>query len=96
MTGNIKALLVLVIVMGVMLVVGTIALAVAIAQKLGGADQQPAVTASIAVAPGTQIMNASSDGRRLVLLEMVNGHQQIELRAMDGRLITRYAIATAP
>ncbi len=96
MTGRIKALLVLVILMGFAIVIGTIVLAFAISQKLGGQDTRPLAAASIAVEPGTMVQSASSDGKQLVLLEQANGHQQIELRSLDGRLITRYAVTPQP
>ncbi len=61
-----RALQAAVIVMGVLIVVGTVALAVAIANRLGGRSSPPAVV-SLAEPEGSRIIGIAGAGDRLAV-----------------------------
>ena len=83
-----RALTILVAVMGLMIVVGTVALAVVIVQRLGGAAEAPAIAGSLGQPEGTRIGGiASAEGRVAVWVQRPDGDRVLLLDARTGRVV---------
>ena len=88
-----RALLVAVVVMGVLIIVGTTVLVVAIFERLGGKSPSEAPIA-LQEPAGTKLVNASSDGSTLTLILATASGNQIEVRdAATGQLQRRFVLS---
>jgi hypothetical protein len=84
----VRALTILVAVMGVMIVAGTVALAVAIVQRLGGTAAAPALAGSLGQPEGSRIGGiASAEGRVAVWVQRPDGDRVVLLDGRSGRVV---------
>ncbi|MCS6931252.1 MAG: DUF6476 family protein [Acetobacteraceae bacterium] len=83
-----RALTILVAVMGVMIVAGTVALAVVIVQRLGGAAEAPMAAGSLGQPEGSRIGGiASAEGRVAVWVVRPDGDRLLLLDGRSGRVV---------
>jgi len=96
-TPSYRGLLALVIILGVLIVAGVVALIVAIVLRVGNrATTGEAYAASVA-APGQRIESSQLDGNRILLrLSGPNGDELVVLDAASGRVIGRIAVNSRP
>jgi len=91
-----RGLLALVIILGVLIVVGTIGLIVGAILRARGSTQEPAAYAARVMAPGERIESATMEGGR-ILLRLSGGANGDELVVIDsgtGRVAGRIAVET--
>jgi hypothetical protein len=82
----VRALTILVAVMGVMIVAGTVALAVVIVQRVGGGEA-PALAGSLGQPEGSRIGGiASAEGRVAVWVQRPDGDRVLLLDPRTGRV----------
>jgi hypothetical protein len=78
----------LVIVMGVLIVVGTLGLVVAVVQRLGGAGTEMAAEAHLGQPAGTRILSvAAAEGRLAVLVARPDGERVVLVDPRNGRVL---------
>lgn len=83
-----RALTMLVAVMGVMIVAGTVALAVVLVQRLGGAANAPVLAGSLGQPEGSRIGGiASAEGRVAVWVVRPDGERVLLLDGRSGRVV---------
>ena len=83
-----RALTILVAVMGMMIVAGTVALAVVIVQRLGGAAEAPALAGSLGQPEGSRIGGiASAEGRVAVWVVRPDGERVLLVDGRSGRVV---------
>lgn len=92
-----RALKILVVVMGVMIVAGVVTLAMVIAQRLAGAAGGGFTERSVEVPAGARVIGAApGEGRLALTLEMPDGSVRIELIDLrTGKSTGALAIAPA-
>ena len=74
--------------MGVMIVAGTVALAVVIVQRLGGGTDAPALAGSLGQPEGSRIGGiASAEGRVAVWVVRPDGERVLLLDGRSGRVV---------
>jgi hypothetical protein len=84
----VRALTILVAVMGVMIVAGTVALAVAIVQRLGSTAEAPVLAGSLGQPEGSRIGGiASAEGRVAVWVLRPDGERVLLLDGRSGRVV---------
>ena len=92
-----RGLLALVIILGVLIVFGVVALIAGIAMRIGNRAPSGAAYAANVPAPGERIESTQLDGNRiLVRLSGPNGEELVLLDAASGRVIGRIAINSRP
>jgi hypothetical protein len=85
---GVRALTILVAVMGVLIVAGTVALAVVIVQRLGGAADSPVLAGSLGQPEGSRIGGiASAEGRVAVWVVRPDGERVLLLDGRSGRVV---------
>ena len=98
-SSSYRGLLALVIILGVLIVVGVVALIVAAVLRAGSIrapSASEAYAASVA-APGERIESTQLDGNRILLrLSGPNGDELVVLDAATGRVIGRIAVNARP
>jgi hypothetical protein len=83
----VRALTILVAVMGVMIVAGTVALAVVVVQRVGGGGDAPALAGSLGQPEGSRIGGiASAEGRVAVWVQRPDGDRVLLLDPRTGRV----------
>lgn len=83
-----RALTMLVAVMGVMIVAGTVALAVVLVQRLGGAANAPVLAGSLGQPEGSRIGGiASAEGRVAVWVVRPDGERVLLLDGRSGQVV---------
>lgn len=89
-----QALRLLVVVMGVMIVGGTVTLGMLLAQRMGGAPAAVAGSATLDEPAGTQIVAAVPAGEAVALHLRGGGPDRVVLvEARTGRVVGRVALA---
>ncbi len=90
-------MLAVVIILGVLIVVGVIALITTAVLRAGNRAPANAIYAASVAAPGERIESTQLDGNRILLrLSGPNGEELVVLDAASGRTIGRIAVATRP
>jgi hypothetical protein len=85
---GVRALTILVAVMGVLIVAGTVALAVVIVQRLGGGVDSPVLAGSLGQPEGSRIGGiASAEGRVAVWVVRPDGERVLLLDGRSGRVV---------
>jgi hypothetical protein len=96
-TPSYRGLLALVIILGVLIVVGVIALIVAAVLRAGNRAPSGESYAAAVAAPGERIESTQLDGNRILLrLSGPNGDELVVLDAASGRVIGRIAVNSRP
>lgn len=89
-----QALRVLVVVMGVMIVVGTAALGVVLAQRMGGGAAPQAWSLALDEPAGTQVVAAAASGDGLALSLRGGGAERVVVvDARTGRVVGRISVS---
>jgi hypothetical protein len=89
-----RALTILVVVMGVMIVAGTVTLAVLIVQRLGGAAEAPVLSGSLGQPEGSRIGGiAAAEGRVALWVVRPDGERVLLLDARSGRVVGELRLA---
>ena len=87
----------LVIILGVLILLGMVALITAAVLRAGNRVPADASYAATLLAPGERIESSQMDGNRILLrLSGPNGEELVVLEAASGRLLGRIAINAKP
>jgi hypothetical protein len=96
-TPSYRGLLALVIILGVLIVAGVVALIVAAVLRAGNRAPTGESYAASVAAPGERIESTQLDGNRILLrLSGPNGDELVVLDAGSGRVIGRIAVNSRP
>jgi hypothetical protein len=91
-----RALKILVVAMGAMIVVGTVTLVAALVQRAGRGGDAPLPPMSLDLPAGSRIVGiAATDGRFAVLVQRPDGDRIIFLNARTGRPVGEVIPGTA-